>query len=155
MTELRPCVSEASCLTTSDDHLGVWQCDAIYMASTTKFTLLDGTHTKDMGPLAQLHAPTLYVHLAASNIPHSKADQQGLGLARTLQCCGEKPCCLRQLRGGRSAGSQDQLMFLNSRGTGPSKKEIVEAHPRWLRKQHFKIVRVSKIHDMMAKCGAA
>ena len=54
-----------------------------------------------------------------------------------------------------SAGSQDQLMFLNSRGTGPSKKEIVEAHPRWLRKQHLKIVRVSKIHDMMAKCGAA
>lgn len=50
------------------------------MASTTKFTLLDGTHTKDMGPLAQLHAPTLYVHLAASNIPHSKADQR-LGLA--------------------------------------------------------------------------
>ena len=77
-------------------------------------------------------------------IPQSKADQQGLGVARTLQCCGELPCwrgCawallvkLRQLRGQLAAGDGKGGMFLNHKGLTPTKKEMVDS---W--KELFKV----------------
>ena len=77
-------------------------------------------------------------------IPQSKADQQGLGVARTLQCCGESPCwrgCawsllvkLRQLRGQLAAGDGNCGMFLNNKGATPTKKEMVDS---W--KELFKV----------------
>jgi len=67
-------------------------------------------------------------------IPHSKMDQKGLGVARTLQCCGESPCwrgCawaviqgLIELR-GRRGGHHEELMFPNVAGNKPSKTEMV------------------------------
>ena len=67
-------------------------------------------------------------------IPHSKMDQKGLGVARTLQCCGESPCwkgCawaiiqgLIKLRGHR-AGHPEELMFPNATGNRPTKTEMV------------------------------
>lgn len=69
-------------------------------------------------------------------IPHSKMDQKGLGVARTLQCCGETPCwkgCawnilqkLLELR-GRRAGHPEEMMFPNLAGNKPSKHEMVSS----------------------------
>ena len=66
-------------------------------------------------------------------IPHSKADQQGLGVARTLQCCGGRPCwqgcawalwkSIRKLGDGRYA---DAPLFPNLKGRAPTKKEMVD-----------------------------
>eukprot|EP00438_Fugacium_kawagutii_P024314 Skav231059 [mRNA] locus=scaffold768:41744:47030:+ [translate_table: standard] len=70
-------------------------------------------------------------------IPHSKMDQQGLGVSRTLQCCGEQPCwkgCvwwlwseLQQLRAGRVAEERCPWMFPNGRGGQASKHEMVSS----------------------------
>eukprot|EP00438_Fugacium_kawagutii_P032452 Skav223756 [mRNA] locus=scaffold3575:525258:528900:- [translate_table: standard] len=68
-------------------------------------------------------------------IPHSKMDQQGLGVSRTLQCCGETPCwkgCawwlwteLVKVRGGRAAEAQCPWMFPNVQGKRATKHEMV------------------------------
>ena len=69
-------------------------------------------------------------------IPHSKMDQKGLGVARTLQCCGESPCwrgCAWAIiqglleRRGRRAGHPDEFMFTNSVGAKPTKSEMVSS----------------------------
>ena len=67
-------------------------------------------------------------------IPQSKMDQQGLGTARTLQCCQENPCwkgcawfllqTMLEQRGHR-AGPGQQAMFPNTKGERPSKAEMV------------------------------
>ena len=69
-------------------------------------------------------------------IPRSKGDQMGLGVARTLQCCGEKPCwtgCawaqlqgLRQRRGQVGVHSEEP-MFPNKEGMLPTKTEMVNS----------------------------
>ena len=81
-------------------------------------------------------------------IPHSKMDQKGLGVARTLQCCGESPCwrgCawaviqgLMELR-GRRAGHHEELMFPNVAGNKPSKTEMVSTWRSISRGQGFSV----------------
>ena len=67
-------------------------------------------------------------------IPHSKMDQQELGIARRLQCCGESPCwkgCAWYLvqtmlkRRGRAAIPPEEFLFPNDRGEKPSKSDMV------------------------------
>ena len=70
-------------------------------------------------------------------LPLSKTDQQGLGVSRTLRCCGERPCwsgCawalalkLQQLRGGLVADAPSAPVFPNKAGGFPSKAEMVNS----------------------------
>eukprot|EP00438_Fugacium_kawagutii_P032791 Skav211928 [mRNA] locus=scaffold1086:172527:174512:+ [translate_table: standard] len=69
-------------------------------------------------------------------LPHSKMDQQGLGVSRTLQCCGETPCwigCawwlwsqLNNFNRGRRAGDPP-WMFPNRQGKQATKLEMVSS----------------------------
>ena len=70
-------------------------------------------------------------------LPHSKMDQQALGIARTLRCCGEKPCwtgCawaialkLRALADCHAAGDPSGPVFPNKTGSFPSKSQMVNS----------------------------
>ena len=73
-------------------------------------------------------------------LPLSKTDQQGLGVSRTLKCCGERSCwtgCawalalkLKQLRDGLSADDPTAPVFPNWAGGFPSKSEMVNSWSR-------------------------
>ena len=68
-------------------------------------------------------------------LPNSKTDQQGLGVSRTLRCCGEKPCwkgcawhlakTLWELRQDLPAGALSDFVFGKRDGSVPSKSEMV------------------------------
>ena len=71
-------------------------------------------------------------------IPKSKMDQKGVGVKRTLRCCGKRPCsnmCVwkvwKALKAPREvrAGEHDP-MFVNNAGQRVSKIEMIEAWRR-------------------------
>ena len=73
-------------------------------------------------------------------LPTSKTDQQGLGVSRTLRCCGEKPCwkgcawhiakLLFEIRDGLPADAPSGYVFCNKTGSFPTKAEMVKS---WVR----------------------